>query len=181
MDQLTRRVIFDTDCLCSFLWVEREDIVINLYEGLIVIPDEVHKEISKVPHLFQRLNQLIINKKVVTQSIFYGTKEYELYKEMTVSPVITKKIIGKGEASAIALCITNNGILASNNIRDIKEYVSAYDLDTLFTTDILFEAYNKKIISLEEGKDIYQKMLDKRRRLPYKSFEELLDSLSIKV
>ena len=147
MDQLTNKIIFDNDCLCSFLWVEREDIVITLYEGLIVIPDDVYKEIAKVPHLFKRLKKLINDKKVATKSIFYGTKEYELYKEMTLSPVITKKVIGKGEASAIALCITNNGILASNNIRDIMDYVKAYNLTTLFTTEILMEAYKKKIIS----------------------------------
>lgn len=67
MDQLTNKIIFDTDCLCSFLWVEREDIVITLYEGLIVIPDDVYKEIAKVPPLLKRLNKLIDDKKVPKQ------------------------------------------------------------------------------------------------------------------
>ena len=47
----TKKVIFDTDCLSSFLWVSKEDIFLELFKGLIVIPDEVYEVLSKVEYL----------------------------------------------------------------------------------------------------------------------------------
>ena len=52
-------------------------------------------------------------------SLQHGSPEYALYLEMTDSPRKGKTIIGKGEASVIALAKENNGIVASNNLRDI--------------------------------------------------------------
>ena len=50
-----------------------------------------------------------------------------------------EKRIGRGEASAIALCITQNGILASNNLQDIMIYgnsiESKIDSNTLITNE----------------------------------------------
>ena len=173
----TNKIFFDTDCLSSFLWVGREDIVLDLFPNLIVIPDQVYYELSKVNFLKTKIDKLIKLKKVSIYSIYFGTKEYDLYLEMTNNPnhSITKMIIGKGEASAIALTITNkNSMLASNNLRDIMPYIRYYSIDYILTEDIMIEAFNKDLITETEGNDIWNKMLNKRRRLPYNSFTECL-------
>ena len=51
-----------------------------------------------------------------------------------------EKIIGKGEAAAIALAKTYNGIIASNNLKDISKYIEKYNLEHVATGDILVAA-----------------------------------------
>ena len=105
------------------------------------------------------------------QSIEVGNKEYEIYRGLTECRK-GKKAIGKGEASGIALAKTYNGVLVSNNTRDIIPYVEKYGLKRLDTGQVLMEALETGLITEEEGNDIWKKMLGKRRWLPAKSFSE---------
>ena len=177
LDISTKKVIFDTDCLSSFLWVNEENIILDLFDGLIVIPDDVYEELSKVKSLKEKIDKLIKNNKVTTKSILFNTPEYTLFLEMTRKPKITKLIIGNGEASAISLCVYNDGILASNNLKDIDVYVNKYNLDLLTTPDILHMAYNKKMISEDKANHIWLEMIKKKRWLPNVSFTKYLESI----
>ena len=57
LDISTKKVIFDTDCLSSFLWVNEENIILDLFDGLIVIPDDVYEELSKVKSLKEKIGE----------------------------------------------------------------------------------------------------------------------------
>ena len=54
-----------------------------------------------------------------------------------------------------------NGILASNNYKDIAPYLEKYKLRRIDTGQILVEALEKKLITEEEGNTIWNKMLVK--------------------
>ena len=71
LDISTKKVIFDTDCLSSFLWVNEENIILDLFDGLIVIPDDVYEELSKVKSLKEKIDKLIKNNKITTKSILF--------------------------------------------------------------------------------------------------------------
>ena len=97
----------------------------------------------------------------------YGTNIYILYNDIVkeygadwantgddidLPLVISKKktpdlIIGKGEASAIALAKVRGGAVASNNLRDVKAYVEEYGLELITTGDILKEALTRGLIT----------------------------------
>ena len=96
--------------------------------------------------------------------------------ELTTNPQNGFKIIGKGEAAAIALTKVKGGIIASNNMRDIVPYVDKYNLTHITTGDILKEALDKNYITEEEGNDIWDNMLRKNRKLPSKTFTAFLDN-----
>lgn len=104
------------------------------------------------------------------KEIEIGTEEYRLYRELISDDV--GKSIGKGEASGIALAKVNNGIIASNNYKDIKEYVDKYGLKHVDTGKILCDALENGIINEEQANDIWQRMLAKRRKLPTETFTE---------
>ncbi|VOO39812.1 zinc metallopeptidase [Streptococcus pneumoniae] len=53
----------------------------------------------------------------------------------------SNKIIGKGEGASISLAKKHNGILGSNNLRDVKPYVEEFSLEHMTTGDILIEAF----------------------------------------
>ena len=176
---MTEKLFFDTDCISSFLWVKEENILFKLYPGRIVLPKQVFNELSNpsIPHIRRKVRDLCLNGEISTQEILANTEEYRLYYELAVSAPRGEKIIGKGEAAAIALAKTYNGIIASNNLRDISKYVKKYNLEHVATGDILVAALNKGYIDEIAGNKIWSKMIAKRRILPTATFTEYLGTI----
>ena len=175
---MTKPLIFDTDCLSAFLWVNQQSLLVLLYPGQIVIPSEVLAELSfpGIAHLKARINLMIKNKDVKLASIQMGTEEYQLYRKMTAKPEPGHVIIGKGEAAAIALAKVQNGVVASNNLRDVTVYVSEMGLQLKTTGEILKDALDACLITEADGNKLWQDMLQKRRKLGYPSFTDFLKS-----
>lgn len=172
---MTEELFFDTDCISAFLWINDTNILHELYGGRIVLPEPVYAELSNpcIPHLKQRVDAMIDDSDVSVKTIETGTEEYKLYTEL-IHPKKGQKVIGRGEAGGIALAKIYNGILASNNYRDIAPYIKKYNLKHTDTGQILEEALTKGLITEEEGNEIWSKMLAKKRKLPNGSFSEYL-------
>ena len=175
---MTDKYFFDTDCLSAFLWVKNENLLIKLYGGKIILPDQVYTELShpRIPHLKAVTDMLKSNGDVIVESIDIGTEEYEIYRRLTTNPEKGFKVIGRGEAAAIALAKVKGGIFASNNMKDIKQYVDKYSLEHITTGDILLEALSKNYITEAEGNTIWANMLAKNRMLPTSTFAEFIKS-----
>ncbi len=171
-----RKLFFDTDCISAFLWVGVDAILPKLYPGRIIIPEPVYNEISnpRISHLKQRIDILKAKGLVKVAPIQFGEPEYDLYMKMANAPEKGKTIIGKGEASVLALAKEREGIVASNNLRDIMQYINEFKLAYMTTGDIMIEAYEKSLITEEQGNSIWASMLAKRRKLGAISFSEYL-------
>ena len=173
---MTDKLFFDTDCISSFLWVKEENILFKLYPGKIILPKPVFSELSNpsIPHIKRKINEICLSGDVSTKEILVNTEEYKLYCELAISPPKGEKVIGKGEAAAIALAKTYNGIIASNNLKDISKYVEKYNLEHKTTADLLVEALNKGFIDEAAGNQIWTNMIVKRRMLPTATLTEYL-------
>lgn len=172
-------LFFDTDCIASFLWVNRENLLVQLYPALIVLPKHVFDELShpSVPQLKRKLHALLCSGDIVTMTIEANTAEYTLYCQLAVRPPAGHKPIGRGEAAAIALAKARNGILASNNIQDVSPYVTQYGIQHITTGDILVQSLQEGIIDETVGNVIWQAMLHKCRKLPAATFTDYLKAL----
>jgi len=175
---LTDSLFFDTDCISAFLWVRNESLLAQLYPGRIVIPRPVYNELSnpRIVHLKVRIDALVSTGQAEIVKIIVGTQEYNMFYKLTVEPDKGQKLIGKGEAAPIALAKENGGIVASNNLSDIGDYVKEFQLKHITTGDILVEAYNKGLITENEGNTIWASMLAKQRKLGTASFSDFLKS-----
>lgn len=177
---MNNSVFIDTDCISAFLWVGDENILDQLYHGKIVIPQQVYAEINRpnISHLKNRVDQLLAKGAAVIETINIGTDEHEQYRDLTTNNK-NKKVIGKGEAAAISLAKKYNGILASNNLRDVKPYVEEFSLKHITTADILVEAFNANLITEKQGKNIWNNMLKKKRKLGANSFSDYLNRIKV--
>ncbi len=175
---MTDSIFFDTDCISAFLWIRNESLLAKMYFGKIVIPKEVYDEMDKpsIPHLKAGIDRLIAERAVQIMTMDILSEEYALYRSLTTLSEEYPKVIGRGEAASIALAKKYNGILGSNNLRDIKQYVEAFSLKHMTTGDILVEAYKKKLITEHEANTIWANMLKKKRKLGASSFTEFLQS-----
>lgn len=173
---LTDLLFFDTDCLSAFLWVRSENLLPQLYPGKVIIPKPVYTELCNptIPHLKNRLDGLLSNDLVSLQDIDIDSEEYSTYYQLTESPANGHKIIGNGEAASISLAKKHGGIAACNNLHDIQTYISEFGLKHTTTSDILVDAYDRKLITESEGNTIWSNMLAKRRRLGAFSFTDYL-------
>lgn len=171
-------LFFDTDCLSAFLWINNTGILRSLYSGRIVLPEPVYQELSNpcIPHIKQRADILLNDHAAVVRPIEAATKEYKLYSSL-IHGKRGQKSIGRGEAGGIALAKTYNGILASNNYKDIAPYIKEYHLKHIDTGKILIIALRRGLITEEEGNHIWKQMLEKRRRLPADSFSDYIADL----
>lgn len=172
---LTDIIFFDTDCISAFLWVNDESILGKLYAGRIVIPEKVYEEMSnpRVLWMKNRIDILINSGVARVEDINIDSEEYVLYIKLT-SFDGKRKVIGRGEAACIALAKKYNAIIASNNLRDISFYIKEFSLKHLTTGDILIEAYEKEIITEDDGNTIWANMIAKRRRLGANSFSDYM-------
>ena len=179
---MTDTIFFDTDCISAFLWVKNQSIVEQLYGGRIVFPREVYEELNnpRISHLKRRIDDMILRGTARIMDMDIASEEYELFRELTHPSADNIKWIGKGEASAISLAKVYGGIVASNNLRDVLKYIDEFHLEHITTGDILFDAYKSELISEDDGNDIWQRMLDKNRKLGYSSFSEFLEEKGYK-
>ena len=72
------------------------------------------------------------------------------------------------------------GILASNNMRDVRAYVEKYKIPHITAGDILCEAMDAGIISEADGNAIWSDMLRRRRKLPAETFSDYLAKCKIR-
>ncbi len=61
----------------------------------------------------------------------------------------------------MALAKVNNGIIASNNLKDIKHYVAQYGIHHIATGGILVEALSRGLIDESTGNQIWSNMIKK--------------------
>ena len=172
---LTDSIFFDTDCICAFLWINRESFPEKKFPGKNVIPQEVYKEIDRptIPHLKTRIDQIISNGSAVIMSMDISSEEYALYREL-ITYNGRNKVIGSVEVASISLAKKHNGVLGSNNLRDVSYYINKYSLKHITTGDILVEAFQKGLITEQEGNTIWASMLNKKRKIGANSFTEFL-------
>jgi predicted nucleic acid-binding protein len=98
---------------------------------------------------------------------------------MTNAPEPGHKIIGKGEASSIALAKVKGGVVASNNLADILDYIQKFQLEHITTGMIMKKAFEQGLLSEMKANEIWASMLGKRRTLGAASFSEYLKSYYI--
>ncbi|MBQ1871840.1 MAG: hypothetical protein II147_06635 [Lachnospiraceae bacterium] len=175
-----KKLFFDTDCISAFLWVDESSIVTKLYGDCIAIPRQVYNELSagrgQATVLKTRIDKMLECKAAILVDMELESAEYGLYFELVTTPSAAGRYIGKGEAACIALAKECNGILASNNLKDTEEYIKKFNLEYTTTADILVEAYNKRIITVEEAERIWAEMLLRRRKLGADTFKSYLEA-----
>ena len=175
---MTKVIFFDTDCISSFLWTNTEYLLIHCFGSEMIIPRQVYNEISRVPHLKQKIDVMVNNDNLTIEDILINSEENSLYLNLTCYTKSSKlPLIGRGEAAAIVLSKKNNGILASNNFRDVKFYVDLYKLNHISTSDIINKVVNDGLISIVEADSIWAQMIAKKRKLPFMTFTDYLKSL----
>lgn len=158
---INKNVFYDSDCLVCFLVVGCCDILQQLFSKVIV-PLNVKDEIMNpsTPKIIkENFNKLLKTGFIEIKELISNTEEHDFYNKIK-----SKRVIGDGEAAVIALTCKNGGIIASNNLSDVVDYVKEYNLNLITTAFILAKSYEEHIKTEEELDKIWIKMRQKGRK-----------------
>ncbi|MCL2115635.1 MAG: hypothetical protein FWH29_05375 [Methanobrevibacter sp.] len=164
-------IFYDTDCLASFLIIGKDFILQEMFSK-IIIPTPVYDELfnESTPVIIKNnLKSLIKRGFVEVKDMSITSREYTAYR-CIIDGLWGEKRLGRGEASVIAFAIENKGIVASNNLSDVKEFTDKYNLPLLTTAIILAKAVESHLINESKANKLWKKMLEKNRNLPDDSF-----------
>ena len=153
---------YDTDCLSCFIAIDDTSLLEEQFE-CIYLPFEVYDEFDRphIQNLKNRVDNLIDKGFVKIVKFDTDTEDYLLFLKV-------------GEAAVIAHAKKHNGIVASNNTKDVMPYVEKYNLERISTGDILEMALEKGLITEKEGNIIWSRMLKRGRWLVEKDFTSYL-------
>ena len=112
------------------------------------------------------------------REIPFASNEYITYKSIERGFWSqTGKVCGKGESAAMTLAHLNNGIVASNNLSDVEEYIESLDIELLTSSMILSKAVEKSIVSEDTANVLWKGMVDEGIYLPKDSFSDYYNEL----
>lgn len=167
------KIFYDSDCLICFLIVDQCEILQKLFSKVIV-PSIVQKEIlslrlnPRIKYNFQRLIQMNF---VEVRTMKTHSVEHRIFLK-----ILEKySFVGPGEAATIALACQNNGVVASNNLLDVRGLVEDYDLNLITTAFIMAKAYENGIKTRKELDEIWKDMLDNGRKRSLPNFKSFTD------
>ena len=165
---------YDTDCLSCFIVIDDTSILEEQFK-CIYIPYEVYEEFDRphIQNLKNRVDNLIDKGFVKIVKFDTDTEDYLLFMKLS-SNYFSDNTIRKREVAVIAHAKKHNGIVASNNTKDVMPYVEKYNLERITTGDILVMALDNGIITEKEGNMIWSKMLKRGRWLVEKDFTTYL-------
>ena len=162
-------VVLDTDFLSSFAWVDRMDILESLYSKRMLILEEVIEELERVPYLAEQVRLSIAAGHITPQVMLAGSPEALQFARFHESGRY-----GAGEAACMAYILYHGGVLASNNLSDVKAFCTRNGIPLLTTPDVLRRLYDEGRLSISEADELWGNMLARRRKLPASSFSEYL-------
>lgn len=177
-------VISDTDFLSSFLWRNQFGIVTKLFAKLgmdIVVPQVVMEELGYSIRTKDRLQTPLIRLNDKKEKV-HGVgnvyiRDIDPFSEMGTKYEELKKNMGQGESAAISMALyadEKTACLASNNLKDVSQYVEDYEIVLWTTADVLVKAEELGIITHESAVKLWDKMYEDDLWLPEKTYEEYI-------
>ena len=176
---MDKPVFYDTDCLECFLFVDGGHILEKLFSK-IIIPEQVYNELMdhNTPPIVKTNFKKLKDGFVETRELQFASPEYTAYKSIERGFWSeTGKCCGAGESAAMALAHLNKGIVASNNLGDVGEYIESLDIELITSSMILSQAVEKHIVSENTADILWKGMVKEGIDLPKNSFTDYYDEL----
>lgn len=164
-----QKLIIDADIIIHFHKAGKLLDLKNIYTQYDkVILDIVQNELS-IKREFKPVVDNLINWKVVESIPIKG--DLKIYMEFAK----LKKKFGDGESACMAYCKFNEDVLASSNLRDIKDYCEEHSIQYLTTMDFIMEAYHSGVFNKAECDLFIYDVKSKGSKLPVNTIQEYID------
>lgn len=164
-------LIMDSTILFNFIIIGKFEILESLYKNQMLIPVDVKIEVS-TDRVVGPLLQEKINKGICEEyAIDYQCKPVEIKEYINL-----RKKFGHGESACLAIAKTWKVTIATDDMKAAKKYCEKNNISLIGTLGILYQAYDKNIITAEEGQAILSDMINIRAyKSPVSDFNSVIE------
>jgi predicted nucleic acid-binding protein len=154
------KIIIDADVLIHFYKAEHLSILHKIFPAYeyvvlsIILDEEITGKTLNAIHRHISLLKTIKEEK--------WNPSGEILREYAL--LLNK--YGKGESACMAYCKYNHDIIASSNLKDIKDYCNTNNITYITTLDFLYEAFNKFLLTEDQCNAFIIKVIEKGSILP---------------
>lgn|SRR5690554_2408172 len=165
-----KKIIVDADVIIHFSKGGQLFLLPGIYPNRICIVKDVFLEVFK-GSLRTELERMV-QMKLIEELNFSG--DFEVIKEYAR----LKRMFGAGESACMAYCKFHRDVLASSNLKDIKDYCMENEITYLTTMDFLNAAFERKLLNEAACNSFISDVLSKGSKLPFKTLADFRMSLS---
>jgi len=166
-----RIILIDADVVSHFVTAGQADCLKQIFpDNPIRILDKVHAELQQWPSAAMRTEvSRLISKKIIRLMDFPDDNDEIVREYAWIKTMLFK---GEGESACLAVARFNKQILASSNLKDIKNYCVTHKIDYLTTMDFLCEAIRMRLFNEQQCNSFITKVKTAGGRLPVSTMEE---------
>lgn len=166
--KIKRFILIDADVVSHFIKGGEIYSLKKIFPYEIKILDKVYKELERHTGKKTEIDNLIFQN--ILQLIEFPDENQEIRKEYFY---IKKELFkGDGESACLAFVRYTNNIIASSNLKDIKEYCNKYTIDYLTTMDFLCQAIKIGLFDINRCDIFINNVISKGSRLPVTKMED---------
>jgi len=159
-----KKIILDADVIIHFFKAGHLGLLTQIYPNKLYLVKDVLTEVFKGELRIQIENSLRMK---LIEELDFSTDMKVLSEYAKL-----KRLYGPGESACMAYCKFNNDVLASSNLKDIKEYCIKNNIQYLTTLDFLNTAYEKELLNEADCNYFIYNVKSQGSKLPVDSIEE---------
>lgn len=170
-------VILDTDLIQCFLSVnDGIEVLMKTLGNEIYVTGQVLEETRVLYHWPERaaipkkLDGLVRTSRIACLNIFAHGRDALQFEQMTSGDFPGLPAMGIGEAAALILAKTMSGTVASNNLRDVKQYCLQNKIPLICLEDVLGLAVSRGHLTEELATKWWDDLKSAGHRLPSYDF-----------
>jgi predicted nucleic acid-binding protein len=166
-----RSILIDADVVSHFVTAGEASFLKQIFpNNPIYILDKVHAELQQWPSANLRTEVSLLLAKKIIRLMDFPDDNAEIVKEYAwIKSMLFK---GEGESACLAVARHNKQILASSNLKDIKNYCSMHKIDYLTTMDFLCRALQTGVFTEARCDGFIKKVKAAGSKLPVNTMKE---------
>ena|ERR1039457_7113602 len=160
---MNRSILIDADVISHFISADKLYLLPQIFpDNKIFLLDKVYSELER----FHRRKPLI--DRMITSGWFIPLPFPEDKPEIKKEFAYIKKSLfkGDGESACMALARFTDNIIASSNLKDIRQYCDLHSIDYLTTMDFLCAALKGGLLRVKECDDFISRVIKAGSKLP---------------
>lgn len=165
---MSKIILVDADVVSHFIYAGEILVLPRIFPHPIKVLDKVFAELSRFPNKKQEVENLV------------NFKLLEVIPFPEGNPAIVKEYLyikkdlfkGDGESACMAVVRHSKDILASSNLRDIKQYCDMHKILYLTTMDFLCHALSQGMFDMARCNAFIKRVLDNKNKMPVQRMEE---------
>jgi hypothetical protein len=161
-------ILIDADVVSHFIKAGEIYSINTIFDYEIRVLDKVYNELKDNQSWKTQVDNLVNQGTLVIEP--FPESNYEIKKEYFHIKKIMLK--GEGESACLAYVRYTNNIIASSNLKDIKQYCNLHKIEYLTTMDFLCQALSNGVYDVARCNLFITEVIKKRGKLPVIKMED---------